>query len=308
VALAAGFRFSLGLKADGSIVGWGENVYGQRDVPGPNANFVAVAAGASHCLGLRVDGSVVAWGWNSSGECSVPAPNTDFVAIAAGFRFSLGLESNGSIVAWGNNDFGQCRPPLPNTSFVAVSAGTHVGVAIRGTVIGVTFLDLVAREGPGQVQLRWSLLLDRPGSLQVWRSSTEKDGYAPIGHERFAPAGRSTASYQDTSVEPAREYFYELACREAETWSFSAPVRVVTSAPRLAVWPMGAVPARGGAMQLGFELDRRGFAELDVFDVTGRKVRSLVAGPQGPGPHVVRWDGRGHDGRPVASGVRPARP
>lgn len=272
-------------------------------MPGPNSNFATVAAGSNHCLGLKLDGSVVAWGWNSSGECSVPAPNTDFVAIAAGFGFSLGLKSDGSIVAWGSNDFGQCRPPLPNTGFVAVSAGTHVGLAIRGTVIGVTFYDLVATEGPGQVQLRWSLLLDQPGSLQVWRSSTEEGGYAPIGHEMTAPAGRSTAIYQDTSVEPAREYFYKLACREAGTWSFSAPVRLVTSAARLAVWPMGAVPARGGATQLGFELDRRGFAELDLFDVTGRRVRSLVAGTQGPGQHVVRWDGRGHDGRQVASGV-----
>ena len=43
-AIAAGGWHSLALKADGSIVGWGDNGFGQIDVPGAT-NFVAIAAG-----------------------------------------------------------------------------------------------------------------------------------------------------------------------------------------------------------------------------------------------------------------------
>ena len=75
---------SLGLKADGSIVAWGYNAYGQCNVPAPNSGFVAIAAGGSHSLGLKADGSIVAWGYNCYGQCNVPAPNSGFVAIAAG--------------------------------------------------------------------------------------------------------------------------------------------------------------------------------------------------------------------------------
>ena len=43
--------------------------------------------------------------------------------------------------------------------------------------------------------------------------------------------------------------------------------------------------------------------QLDVIDVIGRRVRTLVAGALVPGRHAVRWDGRDAAGREVASGV-----
>ena len=87
----AGWDHSLGLKSDGTIVAWGDNDYGQCNVPSPNAGFVAVAAGGYHSLGLKSDGTIVAWGCNGDGQCNVPSPNADFVAIAAGGYHSLGL-------------------------------------------------------------------------------------------------------------------------------------------------------------------------------------------------------------------------
>ena len=98
--MAAGSGHSLGLKSDGSIVAWGQNDYGQCDVPAPNSGFVAVAGGWYHSLGLKSDGSLVAWGWNEYGQCNVPSPNTGFVAVAGVRWHSLGLKSDGSLVAW----------------------------------------------------------------------------------------------------------------------------------------------------------------------------------------------------------------
>jgi alpha-amylase len=44
-------------------------------------------------------------------------------------------------------------------------------------------------------------------------------------------------------------------------------------------------------------------ARLVVFDVAGRKVRALLAGPLGAGRHAVRWDGRDEAGRAVPAGL-----
>ena len=100
IAIAAGGNHSLALRADGSVVAWGDNLHGETNVPAPNAGFIAVAGGINHSLGLKADGSIVAWG---SGETNVPAPNAGFIAIAAGAAHSLGLKADGSIVAWGAN-------------------------------------------------------------------------------------------------------------------------------------------------------------------------------------------------------------
>jgi len=48
-------------------------------------------------------------------------------------------------------------------------------------------------------------------------------------------------------------------------------------------------------------------AELSVYDVRGRRVRSLSLGDRSPGTQTVVWDGRDDHGRPVPSGTYFAR-
>ena len=132
VAVAAGYLHSLGLKPDGSIVAWGSNYGDLTNIPSPNANFIAIAAGSAHSLGLKADGSIVTWG---DATYNVPAPNSGFVAVAAGSEHSLGLKGDGSIVAWGCDvywDSGQCSVPAPNTGFVAVAAGRYHSLGLKG--------------------------------------------------------------------------------------------------------------------------------------------------------------------------------
>jgi hypothetical protein len=46
-----------------------------------------------------------------------------------------------------------------------------------------------------------------------------------------------------------------------------------------------------------------GFVRLTVYDLRGRKVRTLVDGEKGAGEHRAIWEGRDDAGRDVASGV-----
>ncbi len=50
-------------------------------------------------------------------------------------------------------------------------------------------------------------------------------------------------------------------------------------------------------------LPRAGEALVEVYDIAGRKVRTLRAGTLASGEHLVYWDGRDERGRPVASGI-----
>ena len=123
VAVAGGSAHSLGLRSDGSIVAWGSNYYARCDLPEPNTDFVAVAGGGRHSLGLKVDGSILAWGDNEYGQCDVPEPNTDFRAVAAGPHHCLALKYDGSIVAWGANEHSQCDVPPPRMAHCQLKVG-----------------------------------------------------------------------------------------------------------------------------------------------------------------------------------------
>lgn len=54
---------------------------------------------------------------------------------------------------------------------------------------------------------------------------------------------------------------------------------------------------------IAFTLAKDDRAELAVYTVDGRRVRTLLDGTTAAGEHSVRWDGTGNDGRPLASGT-----
>jgi hypothetical protein len=57
------------------------------------------------------------------------------------------------------------------------------------------------------------------------------------------------------------------------------------------------------ATVIQYELAQPGGVTLEVYDLTGRLVRTLVKGEQNPGTHSITWDGKGSNGEEVASGL-----
>ena len=77
--------------------------------------------------------------------------------------------------------------------------------------------------------------------------------------------------------------------------------------PRSVVFS-GAVPNPfNPSTNLQFSLPADGRVELDVFDVSGRKVRALLVADLSAGLHDVPWNGRDDAGRNLASGAYYAR-
>ncbi len=59
-----------------------------------------------------------------------------------------------------------------------------------------------------------------------------------------------------------------------------------------------------GSTRISFDLVRGGRASLSIFDVTGRRVRTLIDGARrGAGTHDASWDGRDDADRPVSPGT-----
>lgn len=156
VAIATGRDHGLALRADGTVVGWGENRSGQTSAPAGLSNVVAIAAGGEHSMALKRDGTIVAWG----DVIQPPTGLSNVVAISTSGHYSgiesgvgLALKSDGTVVAWNQYNPGQAmlkRPtlihyeaePVPTpkslTNIVAIAAGWQHCLALRsdGTVIG----------------------------------------------------------------------------------------------------------------------------------------------------------------------------
>jgi hypothetical protein len=59
----------------------------------------------------------------------------------------------------------------------------------------------------------------------------------------------------------------------------------------------------GETTTITYTLDRSAPVELAVYDVQGRRVRTLAEGRQAPGTHTTQWDGRNAQGKQVADGL-----
>jgi alpha-tubulin suppressor-like RCC1 family protein len=132
VAVAAGGSHSLALRSDGTVAAWGS-----ATVPTGLSNVVAIAAGGNHSLALRANGSLAAWGANNYGQSTIPAGLSNVVEVAGGSSHSLALRADGSVAAWGYNNYRQTNVPPGLTNIVAIAAGANHNLALRqgGTVV-----------------------------------------------------------------------------------------------------------------------------------------------------------------------------
>ena len=156
-AIAAGSSHSLALKADGTVLAWGDNTSGQlgdgtndkstipvqvedpNDLSGFLSGVNAIAVGWSHSLALKDDGTVWAWGENRSGQLGngsttnsntpVQVSDLDGVkAVAAGWGHSLALKDDGTVWAWGDNQLGQLSDGTNANSSTPVQVSNLDGV------------------------------------------------------------------------------------------------------------------------------------------------------------------------------------
>jgi alpha-tubulin suppressor-like RCC1 family protein len=122
---------------DGRLLAFGDNQFGQADVPA-NLGFVKdVAAVFTTAVALRENGTVVAWGENvpegqaALGVINVPASATNVVDLEAGSGHVLALKKDGTVICWGANFSGECTVPTGMGTIVSIAAGAAHSIAMN---------------------------------------------------------------------------------------------------------------------------------------------------------------------------------
>jgi hypothetical protein len=97
-----------------------------------------------------------------------------------------------------------------------------------------------------------------------------------------------------------RDYF--LLSRGVFTTNLPARQRPVEPPTAYRLYPNQPNPFRG-TTEFRFDLPQRSHVQLEVFDVHGRRARTLAASEFAPGPYGLSWDRGDAAGRLVAPGV-----
>ena len=189
LAIAAGRNHNLALIYDGTVLGWGDNSFGQASPPAGLANVMAIAAGSAHSVALCTNGIVVAWGDNSFGQTNVPVGLSNVVAIAAGDYHTYARRADGTVVGWGNNDFGQLNVPGGANWTVYVASGLYHGLAL--------------------VQQRPSLQasLNRAAQLVIQWTGAGRLQWAPTPLGPYTDCIYSGQSYTNSDMSAAARFF-----------------------------------------------------------------------------------------------------
>ena len=152
--LASSAFYAVGPPPRSFVVAWGDNSFGQCNVPSNLTNAVAVAGGLGFSLALCGDGRVVAWGDNSHNQTNVPAGLSNAVAIAAGPYHALALRADGTVAAWGNWWASSLVPvgqvPSAWTNIISIATGADHDLALRadGTVLSWGYTNEIYNSVP----------------------------------------------------------------------------------------------------------------------------------------------------------------
>jgi len=168
-----------------------------------------------------------------------------------------------------------------------------------------------------RVRLMWSLASQRDvAGWNVYRSTSAGGTYSKVNN---TPVPRP--SYIDAPGVSGMWVYYKIRAvdRSGSTSALTGYVAVYVPFPtkqggggqsgglvegdlNYALFPASPQPS-AGSVNLSYSLPEPAKVSLLVYDVQGRRVRTLTSGSEAPGFHSVAWDGKDDVGKPVSGGV-----
>ena len=224
-------------------------------------------------------------------------------SASAQYSVSYGAFSNGSATTGGlytiYSTAGQTAVGLSTKDDYQVQSGFW-HIAEYGTPLDVAITSFIGFYSEKAIVLSWRVKSDLPlEGFNVYRSSGGDEQFVRL-NEQLLDAG--TIEYVDKTVLPGESYVYRFGLVDAVREYVSTDVFIDTPYMPLALeqnFPNPFNPATTIKYYLPSEMHVR----LEIFDISGKRIRSLVNREQAKGYYTEIWDGTGDGGNSVASGI-----
>ncbi len=228
---------------------------------------------------------------------------------SAWYAIASGIPDAGS-VAWQTPDmhFDSCRVMV-----TLYKDGTDLGMGMSqdmfviSSTVSVTLASFDGVIKKGTAILRWRTTAESNiEGFNILRAENQEDGsYTQITKEAIPSKGEpdgASYEFEDDAVRPNRTYYYMLEeATENGPGKTFGPYKVVYAATfdLEQNFPNPFNPNT----TIGFTIPVNSHVKLVVYDVAGRRVRTLVNGLKKANRYEVEWDGKDNRGVSVSSGV-----
>jgi hypothetical protein len=228
-----------------------------------------------------------------------------FSALHAQYQVPYGVVASGGGVQSGSNivycTAGQTgiSGALTGGSYQVKSGFWHI--AGTSTSLEVAITSFMCEYEDDAVVIDWSVSASAPFiGFNIYRSGQEEGIFDRLNEEIIPATGEG--SYRDETVFPGKEYYYKLGAVEEDGITFSGIIKV-TLPPKPLTLEQNYPNPFNPATFISFFAPEPGPASLVIYNVQGKRVRTLLDGNVEAGRQTVSWNGTNDRGDVVGSGV-----
>lgn len=177
------------------------------------------------------------------------------------------------------------------------------------SALAVSFSSMNASVSAQGITITWRT--ESESNTYQWRIERATTASGPYQQRGVVDAaGNSSVPKDYRFVDPQyageQEYYYRLAQIDLDqSITYYGPIKIGPFASKPVTFdllPAMPNPTRG-PVSISYQLPKRQHASLQIYNITGALVKTLVDGDLEPGYYRSDWDGRDNAGKSVSSGI-----